>query len=144
MNSLILFLYYLHIEKYKKVYIKNIENGENYTHYTHIKNRGDILKEIDIQNTIRNGINDIAVIFRINVGSFKVGDRIISTGVPKGFPDLFGFRRTDGKAIFLEVKTPKGKLRKEQEVFKEALSKQNVIYGVARSLEEAREIILRT
>ena len=93
------------------------------------------MKETDIQNTIRNGINDIAVTFRINVGSFKVGDRIISTGVPKGFPDLFGFRRTDGKAIFLEVKTPKGKLR---------LSKQNVIYGVARSLEEAREIILRT
>lgn len=102
------------------------------------------MKETDIQNTIRNGINDIAVMFRINVGSFKVGDRIISTGVPKGFPDLFGFRRTDGKAIFLEVKTPKGKLRKEQEVFKEALSKQNIIYGVARSLEEAREIILRT
>lgn len=102
------------------------------------------MKETDIQNTIRNGINDIAVMFRINVGSFKVGDRIISTGVPKGFPDLFGFRRKDGKAIFLEVKTPKGKLRKEQEVFKKALSKQNVIYGVARSLEEAREIILHT
>lgn len=99
------------------------------------------MKETDIQNTIRNGVNDIAVLFRINVGSFKVGDRIISTGVPKGFPDLFGFRRKDGKAVFLEIKTPKGKLRTEQKVFKEALKKQNVIYGVARSLEEARKII---
>ena len=99
------------------------------------------MKETDIQNTIRNGVNDIAVLFRINVGSFKVGDRIISTGVPKGFPDLFGFRRKDGKAVFLEIKTPTGKLRTEQKVFKEALKKQNVIYGVARSLEEARKII---
>ncbi|AXI27473.1 VRR-NUC domain-containing protein [Gemella sp. ND 6198] len=82
--------------------------------------------------------------FRINVGSFKVGNRVISTGVPKGFPDLFGFRRSDGKAIFLEVKTPKGRLRKEQKTFKEALSKQNVVYGVVRNLEDARKIILRT
>ena len=29
-------------------------------------------------------------------------------------------------------------------IYNVALSKQNVIYGVARSLEEAREIILRT
>lgn len=99
------------------------------------------MKETDIQNTIRNGVNDIAVLFRINVGSFKVGDRIISTGVPKGFPDLFGFRRRDGKAVFLEIKTSTGKLRTEQKVFKEALQKQNVIYGVARSLEDARKII---
>lgn len=99
------------------------------------------MKETDIQNTIRNGVNDIAVLFRINVGSFKVGDRIISTGVPKGFPDLFGFRRKDGKAVFLEIKTPTGKLRTEQKIFKDALKKQNVIYGVARSLEEARKII---
>lgn len=100
------------------------------------------MKEIDIQNTIRNGVSDIAVMFRINVGSFKVGDRIVSTGVPKGFPDLFGFRKSDGKAVFLEIKTPKGKLRTEQKVFKEALARQNVLYGVARSLEEARKIIL--
>ncbi len=100
------------------------------------------MKEIDIQNTIRNGVSDIAVMFRINVGSFKVGDRIVSTGVPKGFPDLFGFRKSDGKAVFLEIKTPKGKLRAEQKVFKEALARQNVLYGVARSLEEARKIIL--
>lgn len=43
-NSLILFLYYLHIEKYKKVYIKNIENGENYSHCSHIYFRGDIFE----------------------------------------------------------------------------------------------------
>ena len=62
---------------------------------------------------------------------------------PKGFPDTVGYRKGDGKFIAIEVKTPKGKLRPEQEKFKEFAETQPIIYGIARSVEEALEIIER-
>lgn len=99
--------------------------------------------ETDIQNEIRENVNDIAVMFRINVGLFFTKDgRPISTGVPTGFPDLFGFRKSDGKAIFLEIKKPKGVSSKKQKHFLAVMKKYKVIKGVARSVEEARKIII--
>lgn len=81
-------------------------------------------------------------LFRANAGKIKSA----TTGtwiklLPKGFSDTFGFRGNDGKAIFIEVKTPTGKLRPEQVKFRDAMLKNEVIYGVARSAEEAIEII---
>lgn len=98
--------------------------------------------EKDIQNAIRLGVSDIAVTFRANVGKLYTDDgRMIATGLPKGFPDLFGYRKSDGKIIFIEVKTTKGRLRPEQEKFLQTVKEDGCIAGVARSVDDARRII---
>ena len=61
--------------------------------------------------------------------------------MPKGFPDLCGHRNSDGKAIYIEVKNERGKLREDQKRFAEFLNGQPVLYGVARSVEEALKIV---
>lgn|SRR5699024_6672822 len=100
------------------------------------------MKENDVQNSIRLALNPYAVIFRGNVGKVKTADgRFFDTGLPKGFCDLFGFRKSDGKYIFIEVKTDKGKLRKDQEHFIKTMKQYPVIVGVARSPKEAVELV---
>lgn len=100
-------------------------------------------KEIDIQNQIRHTLplHD-CVVYRGNVGKVKLKDgRWFDTGLPKGFPDLFGFRKSDGKMFFIEVKNEKGKRSDQQVKFGEFLSRMPVLYGVARNVEEALEIV---
>lgn len=100
------------------------------------------MREKDIQNEIRLAVSEYAIIFRINTGTFKTADgRYVSTGVPVGHPDLYGFRKSDGKLIYIEVKTEKGKLSKEQKHFLEVMSKYPIIAGVARSASEAVNLI---
>ena len=100
------------------------------------------MKEIDIQNTIRLALTEIAITFRANVGLFFTRDgRPVSTGLPKGFSDLFGFRKSDGRIFFLEIKTEKGKLSENQKNFLAAMKNQGAITGVARSPEEALRIV---
>ena len=80
-------------------------------------------------------------VWRANAG--KVQDARTGTWIkllPRGFSDLFGFK-SDGTAIFIEVKTPVGKLRPEQIKFRDAVMEYPVIYGVARSAEEAVDIV---
>lgn len=99
-------------------------------------------EEHKIQNEIRLALADSCVIFRVNVGTGCTQDgRYFSTGVPKGFSDLFGFRKSDGRAVFIEVKTPKGKASKEQVKFLETMRKYGVIAGICRSVEEAINLI---
>ncbi|MED3623240.1 VRR-NUC domain-containing protein [Neobacillus thermocopriae] len=100
------------------------------------------MREIDVQNAIRLALNPYAVCFRANVGIFSTKDgRTISTGLPRGFSDLFGFRKSDGRIFFIEVKNEKGRLRKDQEHFIETMRKNGAIAGVARSPEEAIALI---
>jgi hypothetical protein len=100
------------------------------------------MREQDIQNNIRLALNPYAVIFRVNSGKVRMADgRYFQTGVPRGYSDLSGFRKSDGKMIFIEVKTEKGKLRKDQEHFLNAMDKHPVICGIARSPEEAIKIV---
>lgn len=102
------------------------------------------MTEHEIQNSIRNETADIAVLYRGNVGSGVTYDgRHFDTGLPKGFPDLFGFRKSDGRAVFIEVKSPLGRVRPEQGKFLKAMRNYGAIAGVARSVEEARKIILQ-
>lgn len=99
--------------------------------------------EHDIQNSIRSGVSDIALIFRANVGQgFTMDGRKFSTGLPKGFSDLFGFRIPDGKAFFIEVKSPTGRIRPEQQNFIDRMRENGALAGIARSVEDARKIIL--
>jgi len=101
------------------------------------------MKESDIQNSVRLALNPYAIIFRVNSGKVRMQDgRYFDSGVPNGFPDLAGFRLSDGKAIYLEVKTEKGKLRKEQIHFLDEMSKYPVIVAVCRSAEEAVKIVM--
>lgn len=98
------------------------------------------MKEQDIQNLIKDVINQYyGCCWRANAGIFKSFDcKRIVHGLPKGFPDLFGFRRRDGKMFFLEVKSKRGRRTPEQKQF-EGLLKQhdNILYGVVKSLDEA-------
>ena len=99
--------------------------------------------ETDIMNEIRLALSEAGHMnFRANVGKVKMADgRWFSTGLPDGFSDLFGFRKTDAKIFFIEVKTPTGKLRKDQERFLTAMNQRGAIVGVARSTEDALRIV---
>lgn len=98
--------------------------------------------ETDIQDNIRLALSKTCVIFRANVGGFYTDyGGFISTGLPDGFPDLFGFRKRDGKMVFIEVKTAKGRVRKEQAHFMEVMDGYDVLHGIARSVEDAEAIV---
>lgn len=100
------------------------------------------MREIDIQNKIRLALSEYAIIFRANVGKVRMQDgRFFDTGLPRGYSDLSGVRKSDGKAIFIEVKNAKGKTSKHQDNFIEQMKKAGAIAGVARSPEDALKII---
>ena len=100
------------------------------------------MNEHDIQNEIRAACSPYAILFRINVGKVRTPDgRFFDTGVPQGFSDLFGFRKSDGKAVFVEVKTPSGRPTERQKHFLETVKKLGAIAGIAHSTEEAINII---
>lgn len=99
-------------------------------------------EEHKIQNEIRLALSDKCVIFRINVGTMKTPDgRYFDTGVPKGFSDLFGFRKSDGRAIFIEVKTATGRASPQQLKFIRQMTACGAIAGICRSAEEALKLI---
>lgn len=80
-------------------------------------------------------------VWRSNAGKVKTDYGTYIQLFPKGYPDLTGFRKHDGKYICIEVKDHKGKLRKEQKQFARFAFNQPIIYGVARSVDEAKELI---
>ncbi|MFC6170469.1 VRR-NUC domain-containing protein [Loigolactobacillus jiayinensis] len=99
--------------------------------------------EHTIQNDIRVALSAAGcTIIRTNTGTVKTEDgRLFSAGPPKGWPDLTGFRKSDGKMVLIEVKNEHGRLRKEQQRFAEMVSKLPVLYGVAQSVDDALKII---
>jgi len=99
-------------------------------------------EEHKIQNEIRIALADRCMLFRINVGKAYTKDgRYFDTGVPKGFSDLFGFRKSDGKAVFIEVKTPTGRPTDQQKKFLNAMLNAGAVAGVCRSVQDAEELI---
>lgn len=99
-------------------------------------------EEHRIQNEIRLALADTCAIFRINVGKGYTPDgRYFETGVPPGFSDLFGVRKSDGRAVFIEVKEPKGTVSDKQKKFIAAMKKTGAIAGVCRSAEDAIKLI---
>ena len=82
------------------------------------------------------------IVFRTNVGKVKTADgRWFDTGLPSGFPDLMGYKPDNGRIFFIEVKTLIGHRCKDQVDFANGLRDKNVIYGVARSAEQALDIV---
>lgn len=100
-------------------------------------------QEQAIQDSIRVALAENGyIVFRTNVGKVKTADgRWFDTGLPSGFPDLMGYKPDNGRIFFIEVKTSIGHRRKDQVTFANMLSKHNVIYGVARSAEQALNIV---
>ena len=101
-------------------------------------------EEHRIQNEIRTAVSPYCTIFRINVGKGRTPDgRYFETGVPKGLSDLFGVRKSDGRAVFIEVKTKTGRVRPEQKKFIIQMQKCGAIAGICRSAEEAINLITK-
>lgn len=119
------------------------------------------MTEHEIQNEIRIAIGKELPnvrLFRANVGSGWTGRiahrtrdelllenyRAFATGLPKGTPDLIGFRTLpDGVAqfAFIEVKKPGGRVRPEQEHMIRFLLDSGAVGGIAHSAAEAVEIL---
>lgn len=100
------------------------------------------MTEQEIQNKIILEVNKRGHrLWRANAGKVQTKDNRIIKLFPKGFPDAVGFRKTDGKMIFIEVKTEKGRLRPEQIKFQSFIETQPVLYGIARSVDDAIRII---
>lgn len=99
-------------------------------------------EEHALMNRIRIALSHKCILFRVNVGSGRTYDgRHFDTGVPAGFSDLFGVRISDGKAVFIEVKTQTGRISSKQQNFIAAMQKAGAIAGVCRSVEEALQLI---
>ncbi|MDE5770904.1 MAG: VRR-NUC domain-containing protein [Ruminococcus sp.] len=112
-------------------------------------------EEHRIQNEIRLTLADECVLFRTNAGDFWQGEVVYSKefkqrvlinirrieGLPNGYSDLSGVRKKDGKAVFIEVKTPKGRPSAEQKKFLEIMQKYGAISGICRSKEDAINLI---
>lgn len=123
--------------------------------------------EHEIQNEIRVAVGkeQSATLFRANVGEAWTGtlasnnlNRVIiedarrfRSGLPIGFPDLFGFRTVEvtsemvGKKLavfaFLEVKKPGGRTSRAQEKMLAFLRAAGAVGGVARSPDEAIKLL---
>lgn len=80
-------------------------------------------------------------VWRSNAGSVRDARGFVVKLFPAGFTDLTGHRGSDGVAFYIEVKNKRGRLSKDQIKFRDFALSRPVIYGVARSAEEALEII---
>lgn len=116
------------------------------------------MTEADIQRDIRKAISPYGTYFRANVGQAWTGEEIVplgngdilikggrpfNSGLPKGFPDLFGFTLKNNVPIFtgIEVKTPTGRVRPEQHHMIDFLKQRGVIVGIARSANDAVQLL---
>jgi hypothetical protein len=110
------------------------------------------VSEQRIQQEIRLAIShgDTRV-FRNNTGTLRdQHGRPVSFGLAKGSADLIGWRTVvvtpemvgQQVAVFtsIEVKTPTGRLRPEQQQWLDAVQAAGGIAGVARSVEDALRI----
>jgi len=97
--------------------------------------------ESTIMNSIRIALSETCICFRMQSGNFELKDgRHIISGV-KGFSDLFGFRKSDGRIFFLEIKSPSGRIRPEQQRFIDEMKNNGALSGIARSVSDALGII---
>ena len=122
------------------------------------------MTEKQIQDQIKDALQFLPEVFitRTNVGSGWVGKysknpvsntvtiynpRWFSTGLPKGFPDLCGYKSTIitpdmvGKKFaqfaFIEVKTPTGRVAKDQLELHRKFINDGAVGGICRCVEDA-------
>jgi len=68
---------------------------------------------------------------------------MMTFGLAVGSSDIIGIHNATGRFLAIEVKTPKGRPTKEQLRFIEAVRAAGGIAGIARSVEEALDLIRR-
>lgn len=85
----------------------------------------------------------LANLTRINTGTGRTPDgRVFRTGTPKGYPDISGNRRSDGKAVYIEVKVKPNKPTPEQAEYIRQRREEGCLAGVCYSVEDALAVIL--
>lgn len=102
------------------------------------------MSEAEIQRQILVALNSLhgVRVFRNNCG-FD-GENRVRYGLAPGSADLIGWRvLSDGTAQFvsIEVKSPGGRLRPEQETWLRVCQRAGCCAGVARSVDEALAIV---
>lgn len=113
--------------------------------------------EKNIQKEIMLELSKYGIPIRINSGTAWTGNKIkknkdgsltifdprpFKSNSIDGFPDLL-FLGDNGNIAFIECKTLKGTTRDAQERFIEAMKQRNIKIGIARSVEDAINIIKR-
>lgn len=106
-----------------------------------------------IQDEIRLAASQYGIVLRLNSGKFWQGKRVWSNefnqfvlinlrpiqGCPEGTPDLLFLG--ENNVAFIECKDDKGKARDKQRKFIEIMQRYGIKAGIARSVEDALEII---
>lgn len=102
--------------------------------------------ESDIQRGIVNFVRTVApqcLTFAIPNASRRTALGFATNGVPGLYPGIQDVCVVAplGRAHFIEVKTDKGQLRKEQEAVKARMALMGVPHCVARSIDDVREAL---
>lgn len=107
------------------------------------------MRESYLVNDIIKAVYPCLKLWRANVGRVRTADgRIFSTGLPKGFTDLFGVLPAEhsksGAAmpVFIEVKIKPNKPSPEQVKFIEEQRTKGAIAGVCCSVDDAWELLI--
>tara|TARA_B100000949_G_C14026130_1_gene343438 strand:- start:141 stop:473 length:333 start_codon:yes stop_codon:yes gene_type:complete len=103
------------------------------------------MNENQIQNDIRIAVGQLpdVVIWRNESGVAEHKGRYVRYGLCKGSADLIGVLAPKGRFVALEVKTPRGRVSKEQNMFLNLVRSQGGFACVVRSVEEALQAISR-
>ncbi|MCR4905167.1 MAG: VRR-NUC domain-containing protein [Clostridiales bacterium] len=107
------------------------------------------MRESTLVYQVIRGLYGVVHLMRANVGSVKTEDgRRFSTGLPKGFPDLFGVLPPENSAtgqpvpVFIECKVGNGRPSPEQKEFIRKYRDMGCCAGVVWSLNGAWDLIL--
>lgn len=99
------------------------------------------MTELELQKEIKSKLIALGhSCWQVDSGK-KVTYKTRGIGLEKGFPDLFGARKNDGRLFFIEVKIGNGKPSGNQIKFLEAANENNVLNGIAWNYEQALAIV---
>lgn len=87
------------------------------------------IREVDIQNAIRD---------QLRWHGWFVIRHQQGLGSLKGLSDLTALK--DGQTVYIEVKTPTGRLSEYQEQFKAEIESRGGLYIVARSVDDVKNL----
>lgn len=98
-------------------------------------------EETIIQNAIKIALSKKGcIVHRANVGVFYTHDgRLVHIGT-EGHSDLYG-HTSEGRAFYIEVKSPRGNPSNEQIRFLKAMKDSGAISGIARSSKDAIDLV---
>lgn len=98
-------------------------------------------EESELVNRIIHACWPYAELFRINTGSVKTATGyLFSTGTPAGFPDIAGYVRNCGVAVYIEVKVAPNKPSEKQVKFIEKAKAAGCLAGICYSVEDAKRL----